>query len=108
MCRRLGVGEEHRDLVAALLGLGVSGDAMERAHARGNLEDAIFDMVLDPERATRTVSAREIEDRGGWPVQATQAMVSAFGFPGPEPDEPFFSTAEAEALIGAEIGRAHV
>ena len=87
--------------MAALLDLGVTVEAMEQAQARGHLQDAIFDMVLDPERVLRTVSAREIEARGGWPVHATLAMVSAFGFPSPEPDEPYFSAEEAEALIGA-------
>jgi adenylate cyclase len=101
VCRRLGLEADQRDLVAALLDLGVSVEAMEHAQARGHLQDAIFDMVLDPERVLRTVSAREIEDRGGWPVQATLAMISAFGFPSPEPDEPYFSADEAEALIGA-------
>ena len=101
VCRRLGLEEDQSDLVAALLDLGVSVEAMEHAQARGHLQDAIFDMVLDPERVLRTVSAREIEDRGGWPVRATLAMVSAFGFPSPEPDEPYFNADEAEALIGA-------
>jgi class 3 adenylate cyclase len=95
------LGADQRDLVAALLDLGVSVEAMEHAHTRGHLQDAIFDMVLDPERVLRTVSARAIEARGGWPVPATLAMVSAFGFPSPEPDEPYFSVAEAEALIAA-------
>ena len=53
---------DQRDLAAALLDLGVSVEAMEHAHARGRLQDAIFDMVLDPERVKRTVSVREIED----------------------------------------------
>jgi class 3 adenylate cyclase len=101
VCRQLGLEADQRDLVAALLDLGVSEEAMDRAQARGHLQDAIFDMVLGPDRASRTVSAREIEDRGGWPVEATLAMVAAFGFPTPEPDDPFFSTAEADALIGA-------
>ncbi len=34
-------------------------------------------------------------------MAGTLEMVSAFGFPRPDPDHPFFSTAEAEALIGA-------
>ena len=101
VCRRLGLEADQRDLVAALLDLGVSVEAMEHAQARGSLADAIFDMVLDPERVLRTVSAREIEARGGWPVQSTLAMVTAFGFPSPEPDEPYFSAEEADALIGA-------
>ena len=57
VCDLLGAGAEERELVAALLELGVSVDAMERAHARGHLADAIFDMVLDPERSSHTVSA---------------------------------------------------
>jgi adenylate cyclase len=101
VCRRLGLEVDQGDLVATLLDLGVSIEAMEHAQARGHLQDAIFDMVLDPERVLRTVSAREIEDRGGWPTQATLAMISAFGFPSPAPDEPYFNEAEAEALIGA-------
>jgi adenylate cyclase len=101
VCRQLGVDVDQCDLVGALLGLGVTIEAMQRAQERGRLQDAIFDMVLDPERVLRTVSAREIEARGGWPVAVTLAMVSAFGFPSPDPDEAFFSPAEAEALIGA-------
>ena len=87
--------------MAALLELGVSVGAMERALSQGHLEDAVFDSVLDPDRAARTVSAREIELRGGWPVAGTLAMIAAFGFPCPEPDDPYFSAAEADALIGA-------
>ena len=101
ICRKLGLEADHRELVESLLNLGVTIEAMERAHARGHLRDAIFDMVLDPERASRTVSAQEMEDRGGWPVDATLAMISAFGFPSPKPDEPFFNAAEAKALISA-------
>jgi adenylate cyclase len=100
-CRELGLDADQHGLVEALLELGVSMEAMERAQERGHLQDAIFDMVLDPDRVSRTVSAREIEDRGGWPVATTLAMVSAFGFPRPEPDHPYFSAAEADALIGA-------
>jgi len=81
--------------------LGVSPEAMEQAHARGHLQDAIFDTVLDPDRVLRTVSALEIEERGGWPARDTLAMVSAFGFPSPGPEDPYFSPQEADALIGA-------
>jgi len=102
ICGRLGVGDEAgRELVAALLELGVSEQAMALAHARGQLQDAIFDMVLDVDRASRSVSAREIEQRGGWPVELTLTIVSAFGFPSPAPDEPWFSEPEANALIEA-------
>jgi class 3 adenylate cyclase len=101
VCRDLGVEADQHELVAALLDLGVSVEAMERAMARGHLQDAIFDMALDADRVSRTVSAGEIERRGGWPVATTLAMITAFGFAKPEPDEPYFSTAEADALIGA-------
>ena len=101
VCRRLGLPDDQLDLVAALLELGISVEAMERAQAHGSVQDAVFDVALDPDRVTRTVSPREIEERGGWPADATLAMISAFGFPSPGPDEPFFSPAEADALIGA-------
>ena len=98
---RLGLAADQDHLVATLLQLGVSVEAMEHAQARGHLRDAIFDMVLDPDRALRTVSAREIEERGGWPARATLEMISAFGFPSPGPDEPYFNPEEADALLGA-------
>ena len=98
---RLGLAPDQDSLVATLLQLGVSVEAMEHAQARGHLRDAIFDMVLDPDRALRTVSAHEIEERGGWPTQATLEMISAFGFPSPGPDEPYFNPEEADALLRA-------
>jgi hypothetical protein len=68
VCRRLRLEADQRDLVAALLDLGVSVEAMEHAQARGSLADAIFDMVLDPERVRvdgdRQPQAARIE-RGG-------------------------------------------
>jgi class 3 adenylate cyclase len=100
VCRDLGLETDQYELVAALLELGVSVGAMERSLLRGHLQDAIFETVLDPDRVARTVSATEIERRGGWPVPSTLAMIAAFGFPCPEPDDPYFSTAEADALIG--------
>jgi adenylate cyclase len=99
--RELGLPADQEDLVAALLELGVSAEAMAVAHARGRLEDAVFDMVLRPERERRTVSARQIEEWGGWPAAATQQMIHAFGFPSPEPEEPWFSPDEAESLVAA-------
>lgn len=102
ICGRLGVSDEADSrLVAALLELGVSEQAMARAHERGRLQDAVFDMVLDVDRASHSVSAREMEERGGWPAEMTLTMIAAFGFPSPGPDEPWFSEAEAQALIGA-------
>lgn len=101
LCRRLGIEGEQREVVQSLLDLGVSPEAVQQAHARGHLQDAIFDTVLDPDRVLRTVSAMEIEERGGWPVKDTLAMVSAFGFPSPGPQDPYFSPQEADALIAA-------
>lgn len=101
VCRDLGLPADRRDLVTALLELGVSIEAMAHARDRGRLEDAIFDMVLGADRERRTVSARAIEERGGWPADATARMVHAFGFPSPELDEPWFTPEEAEALVAA-------
>ena len=41
---------ELEEVIDQLLGLGVSADAIRRAHERGRVEDAIFDAVLDPAR----------------------------------------------------------
>ena len=46
---------------------------------RGDPEGAIFDAVLMPTIADRTVSASEIERRGGLRVNDVQAFISAFG-----------------------------
>jgi hypothetical protein len=51
LAREIGAAPGDVDTVATLLELGVRPDAMRRALARGRLEDAIFDAVLDPERA---------------------------------------------------------
>lgn len=91
------------ETVAALLELGVSTDAMRRALERGRLEDAIFDAVLDPERAQRTVSPAEIEARGGLPVAEIQLLTQTAGLPPPDPDEPSFT--EEEAQIYVEVAR---
>lgn len=101
VCRELGLPEERRDVVAALLALGVTPEAMARAAGRSRVEDAVFDAVLDPDRERRTVSANDIAARGGWPADLMQQIIHAFGFPSPEPDEPFFSPEEADALIAA-------
>jgi class 3 adenylate cyclase len=101
ICRELGLPAERRDVVGALLAVGVTPGAIARAAERGRLEDAIFDAVLDPDREGRSVSANDIAARGGWPPEATLQMVHAWGFPSPDPDEPFFSPEEADALVAA-------
>lgn len=86
------------DSVRTLLELGVTPDGIRRAHELGRIDDAIFEPVLDPARAERTVSAREIEERGGLMVTETQLVALSFGLPVPGPDEPYFTPEEAMAL----------
>lgn len=96
--RELGGGPELEEVVQTLLQLGVSREAVLKAHARGRVEDAIFDPVLDPARGERTVSARRIEADGGLTVSETQLVALSFGLPVPQPDEPYFTPAEAMVL----------
>jgi hypothetical protein len=63
------------------------------------LEESIFASVVLPGIAERTVSAREIEERGGLTVEETEEMVESFGLPVPEPDQPAFTPEEAKAFI---------
>ena len=48
------------ETVRALRRLGVAEEVIERALERGDLESAIFDSVVLPRVAERTVSAREV------------------------------------------------
>ena len=99
----LGLDANGRDLAAGLLRLGASVDQIRHAADHGRLEDAIFEQVLDPQREERTVSAREIEERGGLTVTETQTMMQAFGLPAPEAAEPFLTAEEGQAFV--ELGR---
>ncbi len=81
-----------------LLGLGVSATAIREAFARGRIEDAIFDPALDPARGRRTVSPRDIEEKGGLQIAETQMMALSFGLRAPDPEEPYFTPEEGEAL----------
>ncbi len=96
--RELGATPEIGEAIGMLLGLGVSEAAVRRAFARGRVEDAIFDPVLDPARERRTVSPAEIEAQGGLSVAESQLMALSFGLRAPEPDEPYFAEEEAAAL----------
>ncbi len=96
--RELGAGPELEDAIAMLVGLGVSGTAIREAFARGRIEDAIFEPVLDPARERRTVSAAEIAGRGGLTIAETQVMALSFGLRAPEAEEPYFTPEEGEAL----------
>jgi len=91
------------DVVETLRALGVADETIERALARGDPQGAIFDEILMPAIAERTVSAKEIEDRGGISVATNLTMMQAFGLPMPAPDEAYFTPREAGALV--EIGR---
>jgi hypothetical protein len=59
--------------------------------------------VLIPAIADRTVSAAEIEGRGGHLVDDLQVFISAFGLRPPVPDEPAFTLEEGAVLV--ELGR---
>jgi adenylate cyclase len=101
LTRRLGLPPEREAAVASLIEIGVTEAAMQEALRRGRIENAIFEGVLDPGRSGRTVSAADMEADGGWPAEMTLAIITAFGFPAPGADEPFFSPEEAAALVGA-------
>jgi adenylate cyclase len=86
------------DVVRSLLELGIPQAAIDRAVKRGDPEGAIFDSVLLPGIAQRTVSAAEIEAAGGLEVGEIQAMIDAFGLPPPEPRQPAFTPEEARVF----------
>jgi adenylate cyclase len=88
---------------AALRTLGIPAEAIERAIKRGDPESAIFEAVLLPAMAERTVSATEIEQRGGLRARELEALIAAFGLRPAAPDEPAFTAGEAEAFV--ELGR---
>jgi adenylate cyclase len=96
---RLGLAPDQADAVDALTELGISVEAMRRALDRGRLEDAVFDVVLDPERAGASQSPREVEAAGGLSIAQIAEFMLAFGLPTPDPDEPYFTDDEAAALV---------
>lgn len=91
------------EVLRALRTLGIPVEAAERAVKRGDPEGAIFEAVLLPAAAERTVSAVEIERRGGLRADELRAMVAAFGLQPTEPDEAAFTPTEAEVFV--ELGR---
>jgi hypothetical protein len=103
VAREVGAADGDVETVATLLELGVRPEAMRRALDRGRLEDAIFDAVLDPVRAERTVTPAQIEARGGLPVGEVALLMQSAGLPPPGPDEPSFT--EEEAHVFEEVGR---
>ncbi len=89
-------------LIRGLLRTGVRPEQIREAAKLGQIEDAIFEGILDPERERRTVSAADIEAGGGLPVAETDAILSGFGLPAPAPDEPYFT--DEEAQVFREVG----
>lgn len=98
LARQIRAAPELERMIGELLELGVSPEAIRRAHKRGRVEDAIFDAVLDPARTERTVSPSQIEAGGGLRVAETQLIALGFGLRAPEPDEPYFTPEEATVL----------
>jgi adenylate cyclase len=95
----LGLGPDRAELVGSLRELGISTEALRRALERGRLEDAVFDAVIDPERAGRSESPRQVAAAGGPSLDELTEMMQAFGLARPDPDEPLFTPEESRALI---------
>src|SRR3954453_16174527 len=69
------------------------------------LQDAVFEPVLRPEQARRTVSPRAIEAAGGLSADDVVASIRGFGLSIGGPDEPLFTEEEARVFIAlAEFG----
>jgi class 3 adenylate cyclase len=62
-------------------------------------ESAIFDAILLPGVEERTVSAAEIEARGGSTVEEIGRLMAAWGLPIPAADQPAFTPEEAHVFI---------
>jgi adenylate cyclase len=62
-------------------------------------ERVVFESVLLQGVAERTVSARDIEERGGLPAAEVLDMVQAYGLPVPDPDQPEFTPEEADVFV---------
>ena len=92
------MADEHEDIVETLRALGLPEDVIERAVERGDPAGALFESVLLPGMAERTLTAESIEAAGGLSVSELRAMISAFGLPPPEPDQPAFTPEEARVF----------
>jgi adenylate cyclase len=88
---------------SALRTLGIAPEEIERALQRGDPQSAIFEAVLLPALADRTVSPAEIERRGGLRAAELGGLIAAFGLPASGSDEPAFTPEEADAFV--ELGR---
>ncbi len=94
----LGLTSADHDLIAGMLRIGVTPEAIRESAAKGRVEDAVFDSILDPEREKRTISANEIASDGGLPVAEIEATLRGFGLALPGPDEDYFTAEEARAF----------
>jgi class 3 adenylate cyclase len=89
----------NEELEQRLAEIGVPAEALEQARERGDPSGAIFDAVLLPARAERTVSLAEVEAAGGLTVEEAHEFIKATGLPPPDRDEPAFTPEEADVLI---------
>ena len=83
----------------ALVNLGLAPDVAAGYVRRGDPEGAVFDRVLLPGRSQRSVSAAEIESRGGLSVSEVAGLMEAFGLPRPRAADPVFTPEEARVLV---------
>src|SRR3954453_23545184 len=63
------------------------------------LQDAVFEPVLRPEQARRTVSPRAIEAAGGLSAEDVVGAIRGFGLSIGGPDEPWFTEEEARVFV---------
>ncbi len=84
-----------REIAELLESLGLPEEAVRRAVERGSPEDAVFEAVLMPEIAERTLSARQVSDGDGPPLELMHTFWEAFGLPISDDDEPAFTEEEA-------------
>jgi adenylate cyclase len=88
------------DRVAGLLrDLGVPDDVARRAIERGDPEGAILESTLTPAREERTMSAADVEPRGGLAAGEVVEIFQAMGFPRPDPTEPILTPEEAQVFV---------
>lgn len=91
--------DDSADATETLRALGLPEDAIRRAVGRGRPEDAIFDSVLLPEIAERTLSAADVAARGGPPLEEVRMFWEAFGLPIDDEHEPDFTEEEADIFM---------
>jgi class 3 adenylate cyclase len=91
-----------RDVVETLRALGIPQELIDAALARGDPQGAIFEAVVLPWAAERTVSAADVEAAGGLAAAEVQTLIAAFGMPAPEAAQPALTPAEAHVFVELE------